>query len=286
MIAVTLNASTSVAVDEYNIAAVVDPALTGTATTGNALANSAIANDVFTNNTAAPLDVVYTITPISAEDCEGDPFTVTVTIDPEPVVANQTATVCSDDMIAVTLNASTSVAVDEYNIAAVVDPALTGTATTGNALANSAIANDVFTNSTAAPLDVVYTITPISAADCEGDSFTVTVTIDPEPVVDDQTATLCSDAAIGVMLNSSTSVAVDEYNIAAVVDPALTGTATTGNALAASAITNDVFSNPTTGPLDVVYTIVPVSAAGCEGNPFTVTVTIDPMVMVLSLIHI
>ena len=37
---------------------------------------------------------------------------------------------------------------------------------------------------------------------------------------------------------------------------------------------NDVWNNPTAGPLDIVYTVVPTADNGCAGDPFTVTVTV------------
>jgi hypothetical protein len=62
---------------------VVDPGLTGTATTGTGFTDvNAIAGDIFINATAAPLTVVYTVVPYVGT-CEGAPFTITVTINPQ-----------------------------------------------------------------------------------------------------------------------------------------------------------------------------------------------------------
>ena len=242
---------------------------------------SAISGDIFTNTTAAQVDVVYTFTP-SGADCDGADFTVTVPIDPEPVVADQTETVCSDEAIGVTLgNDDDTPQATTYNITAVVGTGLTGTATTGTAQTDDAIETDVFTNNTAGSLDVTYTVTPISAAGCEGDDFTVTVTIDPEPVVTGIFGTnVCSDATIDVTIPASTSVPAASYNLTNIDIPAplmaATGNVGTGVTTMTDYIENDVYTNEGTTTVSVTYTFTPSSAAGCEGTPFTVVVPIDP----------
>ena len=40
--------------------------------------------------------MVYTFVPVGDNGCEGDAFTVTVTVNPEPVGVASTPTVCSD----------------------------------------------------------------------------------------------------------------------------------------------------------------------------------------------
>jgi hypothetical protein len=54
---------------------------------GTNLASDAIALDVWTNTTATPLDVVYSFTPVSSDNCTGSAFTVTVTINSNPEVS-------------------------------------------------------------------------------------------------------------------------------------------------------------------------------------------------------
>lgn len=273
----------------YDITAVVDPGLTGTATTGNGITDvNAIAGDIFTNTTAGPLTVVYTVVPY-AGTCNGASFTITVTITPEPVVAPMTPpAVCSRVAIGVVLPSTSSngLALTSYDITAVVDPGLTGTATTGNGITDvNAIAGDVFTNTTAGSLTVVYTVVPY-ANTCAGASFTITVTITPEPVVNPMTPpSVCSGVAIGVVLptTSTNGLALTSYDITAVVDPGLTGTATTGTGITdINIIAGDVFTNTTGGPLTVVYTVVPY-AGTCAGAPFTITVTITPAPVVAAM---
>ena len=275
----------------YDITAVVDPGLTGTATTGTGITDvNAIAGDIFTNTTTGSLTVVYTVVPY-ANTCAGAPFTITVTITPEPVVDPMTPpSVCSGIAIGVVLPSTSTngLTLTSYDITAVVDPGLTGTATTGTGITDvNVIAGDVFTNTTAGPLTVVYTVVPY-AGTCAGAPFTITVTITPAPVFDPMTPpAVCSGVAIGVVLPSTSTngLALTSYDITAVVDPGLTGTATTGTGITdVNAIAGDIFINPTAAPLTVVYTVVPYVGT-CSGASFTITVTINPQITTSPIYH-
>lgn len=282
---ITTNAA-SVAAATYNI--VVTPnglfQSAGTSSAGNGKLATEIADDAWRNVGLAPVDVIYTITPISAAGCLGNDFTITATINPEPVGSNSSTTVCNNVPVGVTLTTSgTAVAAATFNI--VVNPnGLTqsgGTASAGAGKLANEIADDEWTNTGLTSVDVIYTITPVSAApeSCQGDPFTVTATINPAPVGSNSAATRCSDVAVGINLTTSgASVAASSYNIA-VAPNGLTlsaGTASAGTGKGSNEIADDVWRNTGLVPVDVVYTIVPVSAAGCQGAAFTVTVTINP----------
>jgi hypothetical protein len=97
----------------------------------------------------------------------------------------------------------------------------------------------------------------------------------------------CSGQPIAVVLPiaSTNGLTIISWDITAVVAPGLTGTPTTGNGiLNLNAIANDTFTNPTAGPLNVVYTVVPHSGS-CAGLPFTITVTIYPAITTSPIYH-
>lgn len=52
-----------------------------------------LADDVWTNinNAFVSIDVVYTVTPVTAAGCSGNPFTVTVPVKPEPRGVNSSS---------------------------------------------------------------------------------------------------------------------------------------------------------------------------------------------------
>ncbi|MCA4896795.1 MAG: hypothetical protein ING84_17475, partial [Cytophagales bacterium] len=278
----------SVAASTYNVTALTLNGSTvsgGGAAVANGLPNTALANDAFTNITNASVNVIYTVVPVSAAGCLGNPFTVTVPVNPEPVVADQlTAAVCSTQPVGVTFSASTNgVVANSYNITALNLNGLTiaaGSPAVGNGLAAGALADDAFNNTTSGVVNVIYTVAPVSAIGCVGNTFMVTVPVNPQPVVGIQTRSVCSQSVVGVNFNPSTSVAAASYNVTILNLNGLTpfaGGPAVANGLAPNALADDAFTNPTGLPVNVVYTVVPVSASGCLGNSFTVTVTVNPI---------
>ena len=273
-------------VASYNLTDITFNGLTpasGNTATQNGLLVDAISNDSWNNITGTALDVVYTFVPVGDNGCLGDPFTVTVTVNPEPVVADQTTTVCSDEALGYILaNDIDTPNVASYNLTNIVDNGLipaSGNTAILDGLNNSAISNDSWNNITSAALDVVYTFVPVGDNGCLGNEFTVTVTVNPEPVVDNQTITVCSDENLNQAFNTSTSVAVDTYNVISLETNGLTvsaGNPAVENGLLANDLEDDAFTNTTNAPVDVIYTVVPVSGSNCEGDPFTVIVTVNP----------
>lgn len=286
-VGVNFGSSTSVAASTYNVTGLNLNGLTvsaGGAAVANGLAASALSDDSFTNTTNAQVNVVYTVVPVSAAGCQGNAFTVTVPVNPEPVVANQApSAVCSTLPVGVSFNTSTNgVAASTYNITALNLNGLTVTAggpAVGNGLAAGALADDAYNNTTSGVVNVIYTVTPVSALGCPGNSFTVTVPVNPQPVVANQNLSVCTDAAVGVNFSSSSSVAAASYNVTALNLNGLTvsaGGAAVANGLAPGALADDAFTNNTGLPVNVIYTVVPVSASNCLGNSFTLTVTVNP----------
>jgi gliding motility-associated-like protein len=302
-VSVSFNASTgsSIATATYNITALNLNGLTvvsGNPSVSSGLLASALSDDSFRNTTNAPVDVIYTVVPISASGCEGDAFTVSVTIRPEPVVANQTAIVCMDEAIGVTLNpsSSTSVAVASYNIIDIDSNGLSAklgvtNMVIGAVIASDGLKDDSYSNNSNNPVDVVYTLVPVSSDGVEGVAFTLTVTVNPKPIVADQEKEVCSGEELGIDFNASSTIAVASYEITGILIDGTTnitgintitglsvgsGNPRQGAGLSANEISNDSFINTTNAPVTVVYTVVPYDAIGCNGDPFTVTVTVNP----------
>lgn len=295
--ALVLNTNgTSIGAVSYNvtnrvIAAGLTPAATNAVIPGNGVSDSYLAADKFTNTGATNQTVVYTVVPVSADGCLGDPMNITVTIQPEPVVSTTLdKTVCSDLVTGLTLNTNgLSIAAVSYDVTAINVP-VGITAAASNAVVPSVggvsdgyLANDKFTNTTGGSLSVAYTIVPTSADGCKGDPKIVTITIDPEPVVaNGLDASVCSDNSVALTLNTNgVSIAATTYNI-------LTRTAASGltaaggnvtvpaNGVAANYLAGDKFTNIGNTTLNVVYTLIPISGAGCEGDVKTITISIKP----------
>ncbi|MBK7094706.1 MAG: HYR domain-containing protein [Saprospiraceae bacterium] len=246
--------------------------------TGESAGSGDVITDIITNLTGTAQTVVYTVTPTSdPEGCVGSTFTVTVTVNPEPVATNGTALTCSDVALNVDLQLQvTNLISSDFTWTVVDNPNVTG---------ESAGSGDYITqtinNVSATAQTVVYTVTPTSVPEgCVGSTFTITVTVNPEPVIASYTAgAVCSDGATGHTFNNDPSPAATTFNITDINSNGLVasaGSPATGTGFSANVIANDAWTNLTPNTVNVIYTVVPVSAALCLGDPFTVTVPIYP----------
>ena len=110
-----------------------------------------------------------------------------ITVYPNPEVSDQSITACSASTVGLTLADDVDgPSVASYDLTSITPEAGlaadASNAVLGTNLASDAIASDVWTNTTATPLDVVYSFTPVSSDNCTGAAFTVTVTVNPLPV--------------------------------------------------------------------------------------------------------
>jgi gliding motility-associated-like protein len=291
----TLNTNgSSVAASSYNITAVnigsgLTPGGSNATVPANGVAASYLANDKFVNTTSAPINVIYTVVPVSAVGCLGQPLNITITVSPEPVLSSALNTsTCSDISAGLILNTNgTSVAAQNYNITAItvaagLTPAVTNATVPASGVNANYLSNDKFTNTGSSNLTVAYTVVPVSASGCMGNAVTVTITINPEPVVaTNLDATVCSQAVTALVLTTNgLSTPAASYNITSInVASGLVadaGNKTIANGVAANYLAADKFTNTTGSALNVVYTVVPVSAGGCLGDPKNITIVINP----------
>ena len=159
--------------------------------------------DTYTNTTSSPVTITYTITPHTNEGCTGDDFTITVTIDPEPVLPTDLdGVVCTGSATGVNLSTTNGLADVTYELVSVDATGLDadGTVATVGSIAADGLANDVYTNPGATSLTVTYVVVAISDNDCESDELTITITVDPEVIVDaGEDEEICSTGTISLV---------------------------------------------------------------------------------------
>ncbi|MEQ8241771.1 PKD-like domain-containing protein [Fulvivirga sp.] len=278
-------------IDDLRIPAGLTPQPGNVAILPGGVSATYIRNDQYENLTNGPLTVEYDVIPVSSAGCQGDLVTILLEVLPEPVLdpALSPTPVCSGLPSGVVLSEEAgSIAAVTYNINGISVPAgLTasaGNAIIGDGQSANAIQNDTFINTTSVPLQVIYTITPVSADGCEGDDQTVTFTINPSPAIaSNLDKTVCYDEASGIVFNTAaTSAAAVSYDITNVVIAAgLTQTAgNTGvrNGVATTEVSLDQFENNTNNPLTVTYTVRGETAAGCTGPTTDIVLTVEPQI--------
>jgi gliding motility-associated-like protein len=294
----------SVAAANYNV--VFDAAksqvtgLTGTPTQGSSLSNIAIKNDSYRNTTAAQLKVVYRVTPVSVDGCLGDPFDITVLINPEPVVVSPiNPDACSTNSgnsnpINIVLgtngssvNASTYAVLQiQYSnggpFSTTLPTGFTRIPVPGAGI--NLIKNDKYTNISALPVTVRYSIQGTSSAGCLSEAVNYDIVINPEPTLIPGAISSCSGETVSpllVLTAAPSTPAIATYELKQVLISDARVTAASANVplgvySAADFLKNDVFFNVGDVDLHVIYKIVPISAAGCKGAEQTVDLTVRP----------
>ncbi|MFY9311210.1 MAG: PKD-like domain-containing protein, partial [Bacteroidia bacterium] len=239
--------------------------------TGSSAGSGATINQTLTNpSNSASGTVPYAVTPTStAGSCVGTPYTITVTVNPTPVVTNaSTVTICSGTGPNIALTA-TAASAFSWTIGAI-----TG-GITGASAGSGATINQTLTNpGNASAGTVQYLVTPTTTSgSCTGAAYTITITVNPAPAMTNAaTATICSGASPNITLTSSVP-STYSWTIG-------TNTGTISGALAGSATTiNQTLTNPSNVSAgSVQYLVTPVSSAGtCTGSTYTITVTVNPV---------
>ena len=235
------------------------------------------------NSGTLPQVATITITPKYSNlglTCTGSSKQFTYTVNAVPSVANITETICSETRF-------TTIPVDGGVNANIVPPNTKYTWTVAansnvsgqqNQLVPQASISQVLTNLTNVVQTVVYTVTPISGTNgaCFGNTFTITVTVNPKVTIPNQVVSICSEGSFS--LTPATFTGVTIIPVGSTFSwpmPTLSGTIT---GAATGANQNFVFgtlTNPTNTEQTAVYTITPLSG-NCTGNVFTISVEVKP----------
>ncbi len=234
-------------------------------------------SQTLTNTSNTVQTVVYTVTPISGS-CSGATFTVTVTVNPTPTVTPQTETVCSGIAFSVApTDGSGNIVPTGTTYTWSAPAAITGISGLAAGTAQATIGGTL-TNSTAAPINVTYVVTPTSGS-CSGTPFNVVVTVNPIPAVSNMTATICSGTAFTAAPVNVTNGLVPTgttYTWTVAANANVTGESAVSTA---SNNISQTLTNATVNAEVVTYTVTPTANA-CAGATFTVAVTVNPIPVV------
>jgi len=190
----------------------------------------------------------------------------TVTVNPAPIISNMTATICSGTAFAATPVNGTNGTVPNPTTYSWAAPSVVGI--TGSALGSvSLTVTGTLTNTTSSPLNVVYTITPLSGS-CSGGTYTLTVTVNPNASVINMNVSVCTGVPIII-----TPTNVINGNIPSGTTFTWGAPAQTGVSGGASGSGSSI-SATLTGTGTAVYTVTP-SLGSCPSNPFTVSINVD-----------
>jgi gliding motility-associated-like protein len=291
----------SVNADTFNILfRQVDPGLTrlnGAPSASFPLAkvdSSAIYKEVYENKTGGPLQVQYTVEPVSDKGCVGQAEVLTLVVNPEPIIDLTIADplMCSGEKTQITLRPAVgSFPADKYIIKAIQNP---DGLTTVNPLPplntdlnDNAIYNDQWLHPGApakavAGIDITYVIAPKnSSTGCMGDPpAPIAIRIFPKPVIDPLPTpkTICSDDAVNVSVTTS-NVGIATIGWAVdYIGPNIKGATADTTAIQPGQI-SDVLVNSALVMDSAKYfiqAISPTTLNSCVSDPATLTVRVNP----------
>ena len=261
------------------------PSVTGGITGGAGLSGQTAITGTLNNPTNTNQTATYTVTPTSgiSPTCSGSSFTVTVTVTPKPSILNAVTTICTNGTFTITPTNAGANIVPTGTTYSWGLPSVTGGITGATIGSNQTSIIQTLTNPTTTVQTATYTITPLSGS-CSGATFTLTVTVNPNPVtsVNLTTQTACSGIAFSPIIVTNTNNLATTYTWTRDNTTNVSGTTSgTSTVIAAgsSFSLSQVLTNNTATAQTVIFTFTPTSN-GCTGNSFTSTVVVSPKAVI------
>jgi gliding motility-associated-like protein len=249
-----------------------------------------IQNDVFENKTGGPLNVVYTVVPVSAAGCAGVSKIVTLQVNPEPQMeVNLGKDLCSEELTDVVLRTATGKAsADEFIIESIDNPGGlvgTGIPNVGDVVDLNGIRNNSWENTSGAAALIRYNIRPRnSGTTCVGASTPpIEFMIHSKPIFAPvvNPAEICSETTTGITVNVSNMTASIAWTLD-YVGPNILGP-TAGFTATPPAQINNVLTNSSTSVVDFVRyrilaeNVVVAGVKSCFSDPLLMQVNVNPL---------
>ncbi|MFM7358425.1 MAG: PKD-like domain-containing protein, partial [Sediminibacterium sp.] len=236
------------------------------------------------NNAANdPRTATYLVTP-STGSCSGSQFTLTVTVNPAPVINPIYRTICTGTSFALT----PTTGVDGFVPAGTTftwDPPIYSNASLTGGSSRTTPSSHIFdgplNNPTNNEYTASYNVKPQLVGNCQGSSFSLVVSVVAKPTINAMSTVVCGGTPFVInpvnILNGIVPVNV-RYDWAVPTgsnivngQPGINQTSIRGNLI------NDANSQRT-----ATYIITPY-VGGCIGNPFTLTLFVDPAPLLNSI---
>lgn len=234
-----------------------------------------IPSQTIINKSNSPIDVLF-FSKIASENlgsCEEVVATYKVTVNPEPVYLDEELEICSSQVSTFTPQNLVAGSTFSWTISA----PLTISGAVASAEPQNFIPLELF-NSSNSPQTLIYNITPFLGI-CPGESFTLSVTVLPSPVIEFSLAdqTLCTGTeSQEVIISSNVAGAVISWTSVA---NGVSGVLPNGN----GTIPIQNLFNPTSEPITVAFNVFASTGgqSNCEGLPKIYQITVNPSITIV-----
>ena len=244
----------------------------GEVSEGNATTNL---SQTIINNTNTLQVVSYNVTPVT-DNCQGNTFVLTVTVNPRPKLIEYSETICSGNQIIIApINNNTNIVPDNTTYKWNVGLNSNVNGYTNNVIPSLKIQETLF-NLTNINQSITYNITAISGlqGNCESTPFKVTVNVKPKPLVVDQEIMVCSGELFTVAPIDGSGNIVPIGTLYSWTNPTVSGGIVGGISKINQSAISGQLSQITDKPQTATYIVTPI-ANGCKGSPFNTVVTLN-----------
>lgn len=241
---------------------------TGTGFTGGASRTlSSNFTGQLSNSSSSGATATYSVIPTAPGGCAGQSFTWVVSIVPNAFISALSTTTCSGIQFQYTPASGIIPTGTVYDWSTPSGASLSG----GAAGTGQSIISGTLHNSSNITRTATYTVTPV-AGTCTGNSFTLTVFVSPIAQIGSITTTVCSGAGFSISPSNGIIPVGTQYRW---LEPS--GSGFTGG-LSQSTFVNTIsgtLTNTISSSVLATYVVTPRSG-NCDGNNFTLTVTLLP----------
>jgi len=156
-------------------------------------------------------------------------------------------------------------------------PTVTGGLTGGSAQTAQAAISQTLINPTNTAQTATYTVTPTSgtSGNCVGSSFTVQVTVNPLPFVNNLSTSICSGENLVITPTNGGGNVIPVGTTYTWSAPVVTGGMTGGSGGINQTSFNATLINPTNSVQTANYSVTATSGA-CAGSVFSIAITVNP----------
>jgi PKD-like domain len=223
----------------------------------------------------------YTVTPKSAitGNCDGQPFLINVSVNPNIVLPAQSFTVCNAVPFNIDLSDGAGALVPKGTKYSWLKPTYSGakgnlTGGTAQSSYSTSITGTLI-NKTLVAQTAKYTVTP-KLATCIGNPFIANITVDPNFVIKNMSAAVCNGSPINVIPVSDSVNVIPSGLTYSWGLPEVTGGMTGAIADSNQPAIAQLLINPTVLIQTATYTVVPTTERGCVGTSFILIDSILP----------
>jgi gliding motility-associated-like protein len=257
------------------------PSMPNGLTGGVSATNTGTISGTLVNQTSGTLTATYTVTPWSGT-AAGDPFTVSVTVNPKATIQNNIAApVCTGTAFVFTPNSNDIIPIGTTFSWS--SPVVTGSMTGGTSATNAGTISGTLTNPTNAEQTALYSITT-SSGNCAGATFTMSVTVNPRPQILPKATMINSGGTFSVTITNNVNEVVPVNTNYSWGLPTITASLEGAVAVTGAGSISGTLTNISSAVQTATYSVTP-NFNGCAGSPFALTVTVNPKPKILSSIH-